>query len=129
MQNLLAIVLTPFAGFLISGIFGKKLPKTVTGWISSLAVLVSFVLSFGVFLQLKENATPIKQELFTFLHSGNFHVGFALQADRLTALMMLIITGIGFLIHVYSISYMHDDNGFYKFFAYLNLFVFNMLVL
>lgn len=129
MQNLLPILLSPLAGFLISGLFGSKLPKNITGWISSLAVLVSFVLSVQVFVHLGSTETSMKEHLFTFIQSGNFNVGFDLQADRLTSMMMLIITGIGFLIHIYSISYMHDDAGFYKFFAYLNLFIFNMLVL
>src|SRR5687767_3646682 len=110
MQSLLTIVLLPLAGFVFSGLLGKRLPKNITGWISSLTILASFLLSLAVFQQLvPHDAASIKQELFTFIHSGNFHVGFALQADRLTALMMLIVTGIGFLIHVYSISYMHDD--------------------
>jgi len=82
-----------------------------------------------VFLRLNVDAASIKQMLFTFLSVGDLNVAFELQADRLTAIMMMVITGIGFLIHVYSISYMHGDAGFYKFFAYLNLFVFNMLVL
>lgn len=129
MQNLSLIVFIPLAGFVIAGAIGNKLPKTVTGWIASLAVLISFVLSLGVFSQLRTSPEALHQKLFTFLSVGNFHVEFALQADRLTSLMMLIITGIGFLIHVYSIAYMRDDAGFYKFFAYLNLFIFNMLVL
>ncbi|MBS3914791.1 MAG: NADH-quinone oxidoreductase subunit L [Bacteroidetes bacterium] len=129
MENLLWIILSPLAGFAISGLAGKYLPKGTTGWIASLAVLVSFVLSFSLFNGLLSNPAAIKKEYFTFIGSGNFHVNFALSVDRLTAMMMLIVTGIGFLIHVYSISYMHSDEGFYKFFAFLNLFIFNMLIL
>ena len=129
MQNLLLILLMPLAGFMISGLLGKRMPEKLTGWISSLSILIAFVLSFMVFLRLNVDATSIKQMLFTFLSVGDLNVAFELQADRLTAIMMMVITGIGFLIHVYSISYMHGDAGFYKFFAYLNLFVFNMLVL
>jgi NADH-quinone oxidoreductase subunit L len=105
------------------------MPEKLIGWISSLSILIAFVLSFMVFTRLNVDATSIKQMLFTFLSVGDLNVAFELQADRLTAIMMMVITGIGFLIHVYSISYMHGDAGFYKFFAYLNLFVFNMLVL
>jgi NADH-quinone oxidoreductase subunit L len=119
----------PLAGFMISGLLGKRMPEKLTGWISSLSILIAFVLSFMVFTRLNVDATSIKQMLFTFLSVGDLNVAFELQADRLTAIMMMVITGIGFLIHVYSISYMHGDAGFYKFFAYLNLFVFNMLVL
>jgi NADH-quinone oxidoreductase subunit L len=119
----------PLAGFMISGLLGKRMPEKLIGWISSLSILIAFVLAFMVFTRLNVDATSIKQMLFTFLSVGDLNVAFELQADRLTAIMMMVITGIGFLIHVYSISYMHGDAGFYKFFAYLNLFVFNMLVL
>lgn len=129
MQNLALIILIPLAGFAITGLFGKMLPKMVSGWIASLAVLISFVLSVGVFNHLRGVEGGLHQSLFTFLSIGNLHVEFSLQADHLTALMMLIITGIGFLIHIYSIAYMKEDAGFFKFFAYLNLFIFNMLVL
>ncbi len=129
MHNLFLIILIPLIGFAVTGVLGKYLPKMVTGWIASLAILVSFILSVGVFNQLRLNPTGIHQSLFTFLSVGNIHIEFSLLADRLTAIMMLVITGIGFLIHVYSIAYMKEDAGFYKFFAYLNLFIFNMLVL
>lgn len=129
MNTLNLILFIPLAGFLISGLLGSKLPEKVTGWISSIAILLSFVFSLNIFNQLSVSAEPIKSKLFTFLSVGNLTVDFAIQADRLTSVMMLVITGIGFLIHIYSIAYMHGDKGFYKFFAYLNLFVFNMLVL
>jgi NADH-quinone oxidoreductase subunit L len=129
MDTLILILFIPLAGFLISGLLGSRLPEKVTGWISSSAILVSFVLSLITFNKIAATGAAIKVKLFTFLSVANLHVDFAIQADRLTAIMMLVITGIGFLIHVYSISYMHGDKGFYKFFAYLNLFVFNMLVL
>ncbi|MEY4002908.1 MAG: NADH-quinone oxidoreductase subunit [Bacteroidota bacterium] len=131
MGMLFIILLSPLIGFLFSGIIGKYLPEKITGWISSLSILVSFVLSLQVFQGLSDtNGGPAFEAIgFTFLSVGDIFVDFAIQADRLTSLMMLVITGIGFLIHLYSISYMHGDKGFYKFFAYLNLFVFNMLVL
>jgi NADH-quinone oxidoreductase subunit L len=135
MGMLFIILLSPLIGFLFSGIIGKYLPEKITGWISSLSILVSFIFSLQVFLDLMPNVAepaggPAFEAIgFTFLSVGDVFVDFAIQADRLTSLMMLVITGIGFLIHLYSISYMHGDNGFYKFFAYLNLFVFNMLVL
>lgn len=129
MNALNLIILLPLAGFLISGLLGRRLPEAVTGWISSLTVFLSFILSVNVFMSLKSGAAALTSKLFTFLAVGDLHINFAFQADHLTAVMMMVITGIGFLIHVYSISYMHGDAGFYKFFAYLNLFVFNMLVL
>lgn len=129
MGILLFIILSPLIGFLFSGIFGRKLPKLLTGWISSVSVLVSFLLSANLYFSLKTMKTGFKEHLFSFLNTDGLIIGFDLQADRLTSVMMLIITGIGFLIHVYSISYMKEDDGFYKFFAFLNLFIFNMLVL
>lgn len=129
MNTLFLILLLPFFGFLFSGLAGKYLSEKITGWISSLTVLLSFILSIQIFTGLQNPATTYDAIGFTFLSVGDLFVDFAIQADRLTSIMMLVITGIGFLIHVYSISYMHGDKGFYKFFAYLNLFVFNMLIL
>ena len=129
MNTLFLILLLPFFGFLFSGLAGKYLSEKFTGWISSLTVLLSFILSIQIFTGLQNPATTYDAIGFTFLSVGDLFVDFAIQADRLTSIMMLVITGIGFLIHVYSISYMHGDKGFYKFFAYLNLFVFNMLIL
>jgi NADH-quinone oxidoreductase subunit L len=129
MNTLFLILLLPFFGFLFSGLAGKYLSEKITGWISSFTILISFILSIQIFASLQNPALTYEATGFTFLSVGDVFVNFALQADRLTAIMMLVITGIGFLIHVYSISYMHGDKGFYKFFAYLNLFVFNMLTL
>jgi len=81
------------------------------------------------FQQLGANSEPIQSDLYRFLSVGGLDINFGLMADRLSVWMMLIVTGVGFLIHVYSIGYMHDDEGFYKFFAYLNLFIFSMLLL
>lgn len=129
---LILMIFLPLLGFVINGIFGKYLPKAVSGWLGSAVVFGSFVIALMSFIDLTANASmpdSIYTKLFTFLHVGNFHVDFAFQFDRLSAVMTLIITGIGTLIHVYSIAYMKEDDGFYKFFAYLNLFIFNMLVL
>jgi NADH-quinone oxidoreductase subunit L len=119
----------PLIGFLITGLFGKNLPKTVTGGIASLAVLASFVVSVLVFREISATHHAVESQVFTWLQAGNWNIGFSLMADQLSGWMMLIVTGIGFLIHVYSVGYMHDDEGFHKFFAYLNLFVFSMLLL
>lgn len=129
MNILFVILLSPFFGFLFSGLAGKYLSEKLTGWISSLSILISFIISLFVFRGLGSGTAVYESTGFTFLSVGDVFVDFAIQTDRLTSIMMLVITGIGFLIHVYSIAYMHGDAGFYKFFAYLNLFVFNMLVL
>ncbi len=129
MQSLLPLIpFLPFAGFLINGLFGRRLPKTAVGLIGSGTILGAFLLSLAVFSDVR-NGTAMEQTLYTFLHVDSLQVQFAFLADPLSAWMMLIITGVGFLIHVYSIGYMHDDEGFWKFFAYLNLFVFSMLLL
>ncbi|MEY2871140.1 MAG: hypothetical protein RLZZ146_1063, partial [Bacteroidota bacterium] len=126
------MIFLPLLGFVINGTLGKFLPKAISGGLGTAAVFGSFILALMSFMDLS-GAVPavaaVHTKLFTFLHVGGFHVDFAFQFDRLSAVMTLIITGIGTLIHLYSIAYMHEDEGFYKFFAYLNLFIFNMLVL
>lgn len=124
------VPLFPLIGFLINAFFGKKISKALSGAIASVSVLAAFAVSLGIFLEL--NASDIKSQevsLFTWISSETLQVPFAFLVDPLSALFLLIITGIGFLIHVYSIGYMHDDEGFGRFFTYLNLFVFFMLLL
>lgn len=123
------IPLFPLIGFLINGIGWKKLPKSAGGFIGSAAVLASFAISLGIFFEVKSTGTATVVTLFDFIQSGNLNIPFAFQVDALSSLFLLIITGVGFLIHVYSTSYMHDDEGMVKYFAYLNLFVFSMLLL
>jgi len=122
------ILLLPLLGFVFSGLAGKYLPKTLTGAIATGAVLIPFLLSLALFSRLgHEPAMTVT--LFDWLAVGDFQISFSLLVDRLSVWMMLIITGIGALIHLYSIGYMHDDARFHLFFAYLNLFVFFMLLL
>jgi NADH-quinone oxidoreductase subunit L len=131
MKDLVYLVpLFPLIGFLINGLFWKSMPKKVSGTLASIAMLASFVVSLGIFFQIKdapEQAGVV--HLFDFIQSGALNIAFAFQVDALSSLFLLIITGIGFLIHVYSTSYMHDDPGYTKYFAYLNFFVFSMLLL
>jgi len=122
------IPILPFAGFLINGLGRKVLPKSVIGVIGCSAVLASFVLSVLAFNQVS-NGEQISVNIFNWFDLGTFKVSFSFLVDRLSVIMMLIITGVGFLIHLYSTGYMHDDEGFGKFFAYLNLFIFFMLLL
>jgi NADH-quinone oxidoreductase subunit L len=123
------IPILPLAGFLINGLGRNVLPKSVIGFIGSLVVLVSFGLSIGAFLQIKSSGVPIEVNLYDWFSFGVFKLQFAFLIDQLSAIMLLIITGVGFLIHLYSVGYMHDDAGFGKFFSYLNLFIFFMLLL
>lgn len=131
MLQLIALVpLLPLIGFLINGIGNKSIPKSLVGIIGSGMMLLSFIISLGIFFELK--GSEVSAHTFTFfdwIKAGNFDLSFSFLVDPLSSLMLLIVTGVGFLIHVYSIGYMHDDEGFAKFFAYLNLFVFFMLLL
>jgi len=124
------VPLFPLIGFLINGLGRNVFSKGVIGIIGSLMILLSFGVSLGIFLELEAaSSKSFIIPLFNWIEAGNLTIPFSFQVDPLSALMLLIVTGIGFLIHVYSTGYMHDDAGFGKFFAYLNLFVFFMLLL
>lgn len=130
MINLLLILLLPLFGFLINALVGKQLPKTVSGIVGSLSVLGSFILSavyFVGFLNGSQQALDVN--VFKWIAFGDLNISFGLLIDQLSATWLMVVTGIGFLIHVYSISYMHDDEKFHNFFSYLNLFIFFMLIL
>jgi NADH-quinone oxidoreductase subunit L len=129
-KNLIFLIpFLPFLGFVINGLFGKKLSKTAVGLIGSGAVGLAFLLSLLCFNEIAARGQPLLATLYNWLTVSDFSVNFGFLVDQLSVWMMLIITGVGFLIHVYSIGYMHDDEGFWRFFAYLNLFVFSMLLL
>jgi NADH-quinone oxidoreductase subunit L len=124
------VPLLPLVGFLIIGFFGKKLSKGLAGIIGSGAVLAAFAIALGIFFDLNSQADKsVTVPLFSWITAGKLSVPFSFLIDPLSSLFLLIITGIGFLIHVYSTAYMHDDEGFSRFFAYLNLFIFFMLLL
>ena len=131
MIRLVALIpLFPLIGFLINGFFGKKISKGLSGTIASLSILASFILSILVFAELQ--ASSVKEHVvhvFSWINSGHLSIPFEFLVDPLSSWFLLIITGIGFLIHIYSTGYMHDDEGFSRFFTYLNLFVFFMLLL
>lgn len=125
------IPLLPLLGFFINGLGRNFLSKPVIGILGSGVVLASFVLSVLVFMGVPsgEGAQPLIFKAFDIINLKSIQIPFSFQIDALTSLFLLIITGIGFLIHVYSSAYMHEDEGFGKFFAYLNLFIFFMLIL
>ena len=128
--ELILIPLLPLAGFLLNGLLRNYLSRGLSGIIGSTTVLGSFILSFVAFMQVKAGNTAIV-EYFNFIQTGSLRIPFAFQVDQLTSIFLLIITGVGFLIHVYSTAYMHDEkpHHFARYFAYLNLFVFSMLLL
>lgn len=131
MSKLVYLVpLFPLIGFLVNGLGRKSLSKSMISIIGCGVMLASFVVSLLVFFDVKANgATTV--ELFSFIRAADFQIPFAFQVDQLSSLFLLIITGIGFLIHLYSAAYMHEEEEqhFGRYFAYLNLFVFSMLLL
>jgi NADH-quinone oxidoreductase subunit L len=131
MDTILALILllAPLLGFLLNTFFGKQLGKTLSGSIGTLTVLVSFAITLYFFLNILETNQAIQIQLFDWIAISNFKVEFGFLLDQLSLLWLLFVTGIGALIHIYSISYMHDDEKMHTFFAYLNLFVFFMMSL
>jgi len=124
----------PLAGVLINGLFGRKIEKRnkdLIHWIACIGVGLSFLLTLLFFLRLLEQ--PIEKRFydftwFTWISSGNFHVNIGYQIDPLSMFMSMFVTGVGFLIHIYSIGYMwHEKDGYYRYFTYLNLFMFSMI--
>jgi len=130
MENLVyAIILLPLLGFLVNGLFGKSLPKIVVGSLATLVVFASFCIAASLFFKFDATSKPVIVNAFEWFKINQVQVNFAFQIDQLSLMMIMIITGIGSLIHLYSIGYMSHDKGFYKFFTYLNLFIFSMLLL
>ena len=123
------IPLLPLLAFAVNIALGRSVIRDNAHWVAMPAVGVSWILSILVFLDIRDTGNPISQHLFTWIPSGDFHIEVNLYADQLTAIMLLVVTTVGFLVHVYSVGYMHGDGGFYRFFAYLPLFVFSMLML
>lgn len=130
-QLIYLTVLLPFLGFLINGLLGRKIKnEKIIGIIGSGTIGISFLIVLGAFFQTL--ALPVEQRqtivnLFTWLQAGGLNINIAYQVDQLSLVMALIVTGVGFIIHVYSIGYMHGDKSFWRFFAYLNLFIFAMM--
>lgn len=124
----LLIPFLPLLGFVVNGVLGKYLPKGSAGWIGSFSVLAAFVCALVLFNGMQYNEA-LDINMFTWIATGDIHISFGLWIDALTLIMMMVVTGVGFLIHLYSIGYMHGDAGFTRFFTYLNLFIFFMLLL
>ncbi|WP_047423981.1 NADH-quinone oxidoreductase subunit L [Chryseobacterium indologenes] len=130
MENLVyAIVLLPLLGFLINGLFGKNLPKILVGSLATAMVFGSFCIAVSLFMNFNSESQPVIVKAFEWFRVNGVQINFGFQIDQLSLMMVMIITGIGSLIHLYSIGYMSHDKGFYKFFTYLNLFIFSMLLL
>ncbi len=127
-MQLWLIPILPLAGFLINGLFGRRLSKGVVSAVAVLSVALSFAWSLKTILGL-DLSQPYTEHYFNWIESGAFRIGLDFSVDRLTAVMLMVVTGIGSLIHIYSIGYMAHEGGYYRFFSYLNLFMFFMLTL
>ena len=132
-DNVWLIPFFPLVGFLINGLFGKKIKnEAVIGGIGTLMIFLSFLVSCGILMQmigLPPEQRIFEKVVFPWIHSGNFKADMAFLIDPLSCVMIMVVTGVGSLIHLYSIGYMHGEEGFYRFFAYLNLFCMSMLLL
>jgi NADH-quinone oxidoreductase subunit L len=126
--HLWLIPLLPFAGFLFNGLLGRRLPKAIVSAVAllapfgSLAIVLNALLARGAFPY--SEICPIG-----WINAGALHIDFSFVLDQLSLVMLLVVTGVGFLIHIYSVGYMHDDEGYARFFSYMNLFMFFMTVL
>ncbi|MFN3781207.1 MAG: proton-conducting transporter membrane subunit, partial [Candidatus Kapaibacteriota bacterium] len=124
------VPLFPVVGFLVLGLFGKFIRKESTiGLIGNVSVFLSFLISCLIFFDWisKGYEDPVVVTLFPWISTGELNINWAYQVDQLSITFSLIVTGVGFLIHIYSVGYMHGDRSFYRFFAYMNLFIFMML--
>ncbi|MGD8885314.1 MAG: proton-conducting transporter membrane subunit, partial [Gammaproteobacteria bacterium] len=129
-QIYLAIVLAPLFGSIIAGLFGRQIGRAGAHWITNISVAISFVLSIVVFKYLViDGGETFNGAVYTWMVSDgvNFEVGFLV--DRLTAMMLLVVTFVSFMVHIYTIGYMSDDPGYQRFFSYISLFTFSMLML
>ncbi len=124
------IPLFPAIGFLINGFFGRRYSKKVVGWVACSALGLSFLTSILIFFELigrPSTERVFEKVIFDWVVSGSFQTVIGYQIDPLSILMALVVSGVSFFIHIYSVGYMHDDPGYPRYFTYLNLFVFMML--
>jgi NADH-quinone oxidoreductase subunit L len=128
-MNLWLIPLFPLLGFLANGLLGKRLSKPAINAIAVGSVSASFLTVLIALARFWPLTTPYTAHYFTWIQSGFLSIGFDLFVDRLTAVMLLVVTGVGLLIHIYSLGYMAHEEGYHRFFSFLNLFMFFMLIL
>ena len=129
MGLLTLIAVLPLLGFLVNGLFGARLPRRLVGVIGCALPALAFAITVALFMRLASGAPAVAETLYSWVVLASFKVDVALHFDAMAAVMCLVVTGIGTLIHVYSAGYMADDKGFARYFAYLNLFLFFMLLL
>jgi NADH-quinone oxidoreductase subunit L len=128
-MNLWLIPIFPLLGFLANGLFGRRIPKALINLIAVGSVALSFAWVVKTLLGLSPIETKYIEHYYTWIQSGALNISVDFAVDRLTAIMLMVVTGVGLLIHIYAVGYMDHEGGYYRFFAYLNLFMFFMLVL
>lgn len=127
---LILIPLLPLIGSIVAGLLGRQVGRAGAHWVTILAVTGSFLLSLYVLKQLVwGGAAPVNTNLYTWALSDDIHFNVGFLVDRLTVLMMCVVTSVSLMVHIYTIGYMHDDDGYQRFFSYINLFTFSMLML
>lgn len=131
MENIyLIIALSPLLGAILAGFFGSVLGRTATHTITILGVLVSTVLSLYVFNHhVLESGAVFNQNIYTWMQIGNLNVSVGFLIDNLTSVMLVVVSFVSLMVHIYTIGYMHDDDGYTKFFSYISLFTFSMFML
>jgi NADH-quinone oxidoreductase subunit L len=129
MQHLWLIPTLPLAGFLVNGLAGRRASKAFVNAVAIGSVLLAFLWTVKTLFALAPLEAPHVERYFTWIASGDLRIGFDFAVDRLTAVMLMVVTGVGLLIHIYAAGYMAHEGGYYRFFAFLNLFMFFMLVL
>ena len=127
LTDVIVVILAPLVGCVINGLFGSRLKK-VSGYIGTAAIGLSWVFALKVLVQVIGGAT-LNENVYEWIAAGTFRASVGFQVDALSAIMITTVTTVSFFIHIYSFGYMHGDSGFSRFYAYLNLFVFSMLVL
>jgi NADH-quinone oxidoreductase subunit L len=127
--HLWLLPILPLAGFLVNGLFGRRLPKALVTAVAIIATAIPLIQVATIVARFSSLTLPHVERVATWISAGPFHAGFTFQLDQLTMVMLCVITGVGFLIHVYSIGYMAHEDGYWRYFAYLNLFMFFMLTL
>jgi NADH-quinone oxidoreductase subunit L len=128
-MNLWLIPIFPLLGFLVNGLLGRRLPKALINLIAVGSVVLSFAWVVKTLLGLSPIETKYIEHYYTWIQSGTLNISVDFAVDRLTAIMLMVVTGVGLLIHIYAVGYMEHEGGYYRFFAYFNLFMFFMLVL
>ncbi|MBT8142757.1 MAG: NADH-quinone oxidoreductase subunit L [Gammaproteobacteria bacterium] len=127
---LLTIVLAPLLASAVAGLFGKRIGRAGAHWVTILSVALSFCLSAYVLLQLVTGSMdPVNINIYTWLFSDSVQINVGFLVDNLTAVMMTVVTFVSLMVHIYTIGYMHEDPGYQRFFSYISLFTFSMLML